>query len=154
MCIRDRDITIGYTIEAASSDFGIYTASPSDGSGGVTYPEDHAGLSDGSEFLTNNAAGDTDVADEFLHEVLTIATSDDNIDEWDEKFKIIINATDHSSNPTVNAKIGSDAPVIIATISDNDALEAVAFTTVSASCLLYTSPSPRDQRGSRMPSSA
>ena len=24
----------------------------------------------------------------------------------------------------------------------------------SASCLLYTSPSPRDQRGSRMPSSA
>ena len=130
--ISEKDITIGYTIEAASSDFGIYTASPSDGSGGVTYPEDHAGLSDGSEFLTNNAAGDTDVADEFLHEVLTIATSDDNIDEWDEKFKIIINATDHSSNPTVNAKIGSDAPVIIATISDNDALEAVAFTTVSA----------------------
>ena len=82
--------------------------------------------------MTNIAAGDTDVADEFLHEVLTIATSDDNIDEWDEKFKIIINATDHSSNPTVNAKIGSDAPVIIATISDNDALEAVAFTTVSA----------------------
>ena len=26
--------------------------------------------------------------------------------------------------------------------------------TVDASCLLYTSPSPRDQRGSRMPSSA
>ena len=65
----------------------------------MTYPEDHAGLSDGSEFLTNNAAGNTDVSDEFLHEVLTIATSDDNIDEWDEKFKININATDHSSNP-------------------------------------------------------
>ena len=26
--------------------------------------------------------------------------------------------------------------------------------TLSESCLLYTSPSPRDQRGSRMPSSA
>ena len=25
---------------------------------------------------------------------------------------------------------------------------------ISVSCLLYTSPSPRDQRGSRMPSSA
>ena len=28
------------------------------------------------------------------------------------------------------------------------------FTTVCSVCLLYTSPSPRDQRGSRMPSSA
>ena len=33
---------------------------------------------------------------------------------------------------------------------------AVAFTTATVVylCLLYTSPSPRDQRGSRMPSSA
>ena len=29
-----------------------------------------------------------------------------------------------------------------------------SFTIQSTSCLLYTSPSPRDQRGSRMPSSA
>ena len=28
------------------------------------------------------------------------------------------------------------------------------FVAISDSCLLYTSPSPRDQRGSRMPSSA
>ena len=28
------------------------------------------------------------------------------------------------------------------------------FTQVDSTCLLYTSPSPRDQRGSRMPSSA
>ena len=28
------------------------------------------------------------------------------------------------------------------------------FTGLAAACLLYTSPSPRDQRGSRMPSSA
>ena len=34
--------------------------------------------------------------------------------------------------------------------------EAVALVTAAATgtCLLYTSPSPRDQRGSRMPSSA
>ena len=31
---------------------------------------------------------------------------------------------------------------------------ATAFNTCGKICLLYTSPSPRDQRGSRMPSSA
>ena len=30
----------------------------------------------------------------------------------------------------------------------------IFFDATSAGCLLYTSPSPRDQRGSRMPSSA
>ena len=30
----------------------------------------------------------------------------------------------------------------------------IAFFFLSLTCLLYTSPSPRDQRGSRMPSSA
>ena len=34
------------------------------------------------------------------------------------------------------------------------AIEALNETEQSGSCLLYTSPSPRDQRGSRMPSSA
>ena len=34
-----------------------------------------------------------------------------------------------------------------------DPIEIVA-TALTGSCLLYTSPSPRDQRGSRMPSSA
>ena len=32
--------------------------------------------------------------------------------------------------------------------------EVTALTTQGIGCLLYTSPSPRDQRGSRMPSSA
>ena len=45
------------------------------------------------------------------------------------------------------------------TDSDNDgcpdAIEAAgSFTATDLTCLLYTSPSPRDQRGSRMPSSA
>ena len=35
-----------------------------------------------------------------------------------------------------------------------DWLNIVIFTRMSRACLLYTSPSPRDQRGSRMPSSA
>ena len=33
-------------------------------------------------------------------------------------------------------------------------LGVLSFFTGCAVCLLYTSPSPRDQRGSRMPSSA
>ena len=36
----------------------------------------------------------------------------------------------------------------------NEEIKAVAQKIVDAGCLLYTSPSPRDQRGSRMPSSA
>ena len=32
--------------------------------------------------------------------------------------------------------------------------DGLAFSSGVGSCLLYTSPSPRDQRGSRMPSSA
>ena len=35
-----------------------------------------------------------------------------------------------------------------------EGLAAQASATVKMPCLLYTSPSPRDQRGSRMPSSA
>ena len=33
-------------------------------------------------------------------------------------------------------------------------IEELKLTTRDIACLLYTSPSPRDQRGSRMPSSA
>ena len=36
---------------------------------------------------------------------------------------------------------------------DKTRAEILEFGTIKA-CLLYTSPSPRDQRGSRMPSSA
>ena len=36
----------------------------------------------------------------------------------------------------------------------DDISEAIVIEELSRVCLLYTSPSPRDQRGSRMPSSA
>ena len=39
-------------------------------------------------------------------------------------------------------------------IDDQIALEDYEFFTTSQGCLLYTSPSPRDKRQSRMPSSA
>ena len=38
--------------------------------------------------------------------------------------------------------------------SDAGMAERSKVANVSKTCLLYTSPSPRDQRGSRMPSSA
>jgi len=40
------------------------------------------------------------------------------------------------------------------TFDDNDYLTGTDVAQDAISCLLYTSPSPRDQRGSRMPSSA
>ena len=43
---------------------------------------------------------------------------------------------------------GSDDESAAETGQDDDQVEA------DSNCLLYTSPSPRDQRGSRMPSSA
>ena len=39
-------------------------------------------------------------------------------------------------------------------VRDFDAAKAKAKARVAKSCLLYTSPSPRDKRQSRMPSSA
>ena len=48
-------------------------------------------------------------------------------------------------NNTADCDLDNEWPTIDAPIDRNDYTKA---------CLLYTSPSPRDQRGSRMPSSA
>ena len=52
--------------------------------------------------------------------------------------------------------LAGDADIAAASIVRNDALGVAAKRAVARflRCLLYTSPSPRDQRGSRMPSSA
>ena len=46
------------------------------------------------------------------------------------------------------------AQVLISNNFDGDDSNDLGGAFVISSCLLYTSPSPRDQRGSRMPSSA
>ena len=54
---------------------------------------------------------------------------------------------------TARAKVGfslDELPEVIQTLHQRGVKGFVTFNT----CLLYTSPSPRDQRGSRMPSSA
>ena len=50
------------------------------------------------------------------------------------------------SKITINMGVGE-------AISDRKIMDA-AVSDMTAICLLYTSPSPRDQRGARMPSSA
>ena len=48
--------------------------------------------------------------------------------------------------------VSSDFSWVVMAADDNDMI--TGQTSGSGDCLLYTSPSPRDQRGSRMPSSA
>ena len=51
---------------------------------------------------------------------------------------------DDVREPTIREFNSSDRPVLTVSISSD---------VLPQSCLLYTSPSPRDQRGSRMPAS-
>ena len=60
----------------------------------------------------------------------------------EEEFNKVI-WMDHDSPPVTWAEV----------VSAGDTLDA-EWTAQEYACLLYTSPSPRDQRGSRMPSSA
>ena len=48
----------------------------------------------------------------------------------------------------------SSEKVVLGLELEHSALELSSGSELLNSCLLYTSPSPRDQRGSRMPSSA
>ena len=104
--------------------------------------------------LTINAGATSDT--------ITIASIvDDSITEGSESVILTL------SSPS-NASLGSDS-VHTYTITDNDNAPVVDFNTTSSSdaesvssqaitvdlsCLLYTSPSPRDATLSRMPSSA
>ena len=55
---------------------------------------------------------------------------------------------------TSTAKIVDLSDIDIASLADGFVLEYNADTSKFITCLLYTSPSPRDMRRSRMPSSA
>ena len=50
--------------------------------------------------------------------------------------------------------VPSDSPHRCVTWSGGDHVLVRLYKPLRCDCLLYTSPSPRDQRGSRMPSSA
>ena len=52
--------------------------------------------------------------------------------------------------------VGNDDDIVEGDISQPDSISKLLIESdvIIHTCLLYTSPSPRDQRGSRMPSSA
>ena len=67
----------------------------------------------------------------------------------------------YSGDGSVTFDASSGLLTFSAGSADQESLTPIVFelspfrsVAVSSSCLLYTSPSPRDQRGSRMPSSA
>ena len=110
----------------------------------------------GSRLLTG--AINIGVALEYNHEWITGALPSDGV-----------TYTEYAVSSTLNGEQADPAaPVKILTLSmsSEDATKSGAFasdgtgwgvfngTSQPNSCLLYTSPSPRDQRGSRMPSSA
>ena len=85
---------------------------------------------------------------------IDLPATDDGFIEGDEDYTVSI------SNPgsTTGSAIGVGTTSVTTTIIDNDTATWDIFGSPTVgeagTCLLYTSPSPRDQRGSRMPSSA
>ena len=65
--------------------------------------------------------------------------------------QIKITGTDGVQRNAQLVAANTQADIALLKIEPTDALPAIK---IGNSCLLYTSPSPRDQRGSRMPSSA
>ena len=72
--------------------------------------------------------------------------------EQDNLRHIRIDAPEDESNEAVtqNDEVEQEEP---SEVQEED-MEAIQQDEENQTCLLYTSPSPRDQRGSRMPSSA
>ena len=77
--------------------------------------------------------------------------------------KVAVLAIDPTSEKTQGSILGDKSRMHQLSVDDNafirpspsaGTLGGVASKTKDSICLLYTSPSPRDQRGSRMPSSA
>ena len=96
--------------------------------------------------ITDNQIGSTGDAD-------LITLTDNNV-KVDGALELSVEAatishTASSGTPTLTIS-SNNGPVSVQSTNDHVDIESVRFT----GCLLYTSPSPRDQRGSRMPSSA
>ena len=72
----------------------------------------------------------------------------------EDGIKFEINSYDtYALEEALRMKDEGEAEVVVASIGPDWVTQALR-TALGMGCLLYTSPSPRDQRGSRMPSSA
>ena len=72
------------------------------------------------------------------------------------KSAVVWGRTARRARVTTSARASTGAAYELTTVAGEDGVwrQALPPTAGSKDCLLYTSPSPRDQRGSRMPSSA
>ena len=78
-------------------------------------------------------------------------------DTGDNILAIYSNGTYELKEPEMGSKIEMTGKIEVSKINSDTAISAIHWIGDkgwSMVCLLYTSPSPRDQRGSRMPSSA
>ena len=123
---------------ASERDIKLYYSD--NGSGDATSALDYTAIADYTPITITGNAGTTEAT-------IQVVTADDDIDEGANDL-----STDYQTVEiklyTTDAVSASMATVSNALASSSNSAEQGVI------CLLYTSPSPRDQRGSRMPSSA
>ena len=137
------DLSNGFTLDFTANAFAIGSASGNRFSVGLAAA--------GADFATTATSGRDFVADHRAEfEGVGI---DFTVDQGQGlSFNNGLGVGEAPANAGVLATVVSNEQAIIAN-TDLD-VSLTVFADGSYSCLLYTSPSPRDQRGSRMPSSA
>ena len=150
MCIRDRDgDTLSHVCVETGSDMPDFITETADTGGRATL----AGTADAGDLT-----GDADRGNTYA---MTCTVSDGSLTATDT-FVITVTAVNDApflSNDGDGAvDAGSvtedDALSITLTATDEEGADVTFSKTSGGSCLLYTSPSPRDVEESRMPSSA
>ena len=81
-------------------------------------------------------------------------TADLNVDMIFEPGRMIAGNSGVLLSEVLYVKRGEDRDFLIIDAAMNDLIRPALYEAYHDICLLYTAPSPRDQRGSRMPSSA
>ena len=119
---------------------------------------DSGGETNNSRAVAYSIDGNTGVATEswsFIAPKFTESFGD--VDPLDNG-NVLVNAGGRGSSADAHIiEVGPSGETVWALTVAGTALyraERVSWTEIASSCLLYTSPSPRDQRGARMPSSA
>ena len=124
--------------------------------------------------ITRKANAELDYETQKKHQFKVVATDSGTLRQLSGYATVVINLQDVNDNDptfikqayTINLKESHSLSEPLASMQATDADQAkdltffitspasTPFQFVGKDCLLYTSPSPRDQRGSRMPSSA
>ena len=130
------DISDGVTFSLSGADADALTIDANTGEVAIKQAADYEVNSQYEfSFVATDAAGNASEA-----QAVTIAVN--NLDE------IAPTITSGATATSVNENIDAGQVIYTATATDIEDISG------GVTCLLYTSPSPRDQRGSRMPSSA